>query len=94
MTCLCPNCGQALPVDPARDLEAGVEELREGARLMEIFVTWDGLVNEPGACRLLGYKRDWLRRQIEEQRDQIPYQRRGNRRLYSLTDLARYRLGS
>ena len=90
MTNCCPTCGQTMPVDPERAMATKADELRTACQQLGISVTWDGLVNEPGACELLGYGRDTLRRQIEYGKDRISYTRRGNRRLYALTDLARY----
>ncbi|MCY1296376.1 hypothetical protein D9M70_457620 [compost metagenome] len=89
MTC-CPTCGRPLPTDPERVLASKADELREACLHLGIAITWDGLVNEPGACELLGYSRDTLRRQIEYGKDRIRHLRRGNRRLYALADLARY----
>ena len=90
--CTCPTCGQPLPRNPAMALATKVKQLRDECSRQQITITWDGLVNEPAACLLMGYSRDTLRRQIEFGRNRIPFTRRGNRRLYGLEDLAREKL--
>lgn len=77
----CPTCGQPLP---AADLVAECQ--RRG-----FVIRYPDLLAEADAAQLLGYSSaDTLRKQAAESRNRLEFVRRGNRRFYSLQEIAHH----
>ena len=79
----CPTCGKQMPNE--------ADTLRSECLRLGIPIRFPDLVGESGAAELLGYAgADTLRKQCSDQRNLLDYVRRGNRRFYSLAEIALY----
>jgi hypothetical protein len=85
MNCLCPACGQPLPVDP---VESRTDALRAACLELGLFVTWDDFVSERTAARMLGREPATLRNWRGLHRP-LRFRKLSGRVEYPLAELAR-----
>lgn len=86
MTCCCPTCGQALPVDP---VEAEAEAIRQWCRNNGVAILLGDCVRRSDAALYLGRAEKTLAN-WESVAQPIPVRRLSGRTYYEIRDLAAF----